>query len=65
MAELSKAQVRDLAKAAGPRLDDLRAETIAARLPTVIQPLDELPDDPDAAPEPLPIFTVDPEDRDG
>ena len=64
MAELSKEEVLELAKAAGLHLDDLRAETIAARLTTVLQTLDELPDDIEAA-EPLPIFVVDSEDRDG
>jgi len=61
MADLSKEQVLELARAAGLRLDDARAEAIAARLTSVLNGLDELPDEV----EPLPVFTIDLEGRDG
>ena len=65
MAQLSKEQVLELARAAGLRLDDARAEAIAARLTSVLNGLDELPDETPDALEPLPIFSVGPEGRDG
>ena len=64
MADLSKEQVLELARAAGLRLDDVRAATIAARLTSVLNGLDELADDVTDATEPLPVFSVDPEGRD-
>lgn len=64
MVDLSKEQILELTNAAGLSYDDIRAEIIAARLTTVLQVLDELPDDLEAAAEPLPIFTLDSEDRD-
>ena len=59
MADLSKEQVLELARAAGLQPDDVRAETIAARLTSVLNGLDALPDEVTDATEPLPVFSVD------
>ena len=64
MADLSKEQVLELARAAGLRIDDVRAVTIAARLTSVLNGLDELPDEVMDAVGPLPVFSVGPEGRD-
>ncbi|MCH8206982.1 MAG: hypothetical protein IH956_08260 [Chloroflexi bacterium] len=64
MADLSKEQVLELARAAGLRLDDVRAETIAARLTSVLSGLDGLPDEVMDTVGPLPVFTVGPEGQD-
>ena len=44
MAELTKAEVFDMAQRAGLSLDDQRAEVIASRLGAVLEALAEIPD---------------------
>ena len=58
MAELSREQVLQLAKLAGLELDELRADTVAARLRAVLQDLDAIPDESIAHAEPLLTFLV-------
>ena len=58
MPDISKEQVYDLARLAGLRLDDARAETIASRLSGVLGELDMITADDLAAIEPTPIFTA-------
>ena len=60
MSELSKCDVRVLAKSAGLDLDEPRARTIASRLSGVIDELDQISDDKLNDVEPAHRFTVDP-----
>ena len=53
---LTKDQVLHLARLSGLELDDLRAETIAARLGGVLDELDAVPGDTLLDVEPLPKF---------
>ena len=62
---LTKEQVIHLARLAGLELDDLRAETIAARLGGVLDELDTVPGETLSEVEPLPTFIVPPEERHG
>ena len=65
MANLSREQVYELARLAGLELDDQRAETIAARLGSVLEELDEIPSEDLAEIEPAPIFVFQDEVRHG
>ncbi|MCH7786509.1 MAG: hypothetical protein IIB15_05930 [Chloroflexi bacterium] len=58
MTELSKEDIHALARMAGIRLDDQRADVIVARLSAVIEELDTIPDDALADVEPALTFVV-------
>ena len=62
---LTKEQVLYLAGLAGLELDDLRAETIAARLGSVLDELDAVPGDTLFDVEPLPTFIPPAKERHG
>jgi len=49
--------VKHLARLQGLELDDIRAQTIAARLGAVIEEIESIPDDRLAGIEPLPVFS--------
>ena len=57
MSDVSKEQVHELAQIAGIAVDDVRAESIAARLASVLQALNELPADALASVEPAIVFS--------
>ena len=56
MAEITKEQIHLLAGIAGLRVDDVRAESIAARLASVLEAIDEIPSDALASVEPAIAF---------
>ena len=56
MSELSVEDVRKLAETMGLEVDESRARTIAARLPGIIEVLDEIPDELIESVEPAHIF---------
>ena len=62
---LTKDQVLHLARLAGLELDDLRSETIAARLGGVLDELEAVPGDTLLDVEPLPKFIASVEDTYG
>lgn len=64
-ASLSRSQVHHLARPAGLELDDLRAETIASRLTSVLAELEGIPSDALADVEPAPTFATQGEGQDG
>lgn len=56
MAKITKEQIHQLALIAGLQVDDDRAESIAARLASVLEALDEIPSDAMASVEPALVF---------
>ena len=58
MAELSIAQVHEMARMAGLALDNARATTIASRLSAVMAELDSIPSDKLAEVEPASSFVL-------
>ena len=56
MAEITKEQVHLLAEIAGFKVDEVRAESIAARLASVLEAIDEIPSDALASVEPAITF---------
>ena len=56
MAEITKEQIHQLAGIAGLQVDDVRAESIAARLGSVLEAIDEIPSDALASVEPAITF---------
>ena len=56
---VSRETVRDLAQLVGIDMDDQRADTIAARLGSVLDDLDRIPDEALADLEPAPTFAAD------
>ena len=56
MAEITKEQIHLLAGIAGLQVDDVRAESIAARLGSVVEVIDEIPTDALASVEPAITF---------
>lgn len=65
MPDLSKADIFEMARAAGLDLDDARAETIASRLSGILTDLDEIPTDKLMSVEPAPTYSVKMEDDNG
>ena len=58
MPNLSKADIFEIARAAGLEVDDARAETIASRLSGVLTELDDIPTEKLMSVEPTQIFSV-------
>jgi ribosomal protein L12E/L44/L45/RPP1/RPP2 len=58
MPNLSKADVFEIARAAGLEVDDARAETIASRLSGVLTELDDIPTDKLMSVEHAELFSV-------
>jgi ribosomal protein L12E/L44/L45/RPP1/RPP2 len=58
MPNLSKADIFEIARAAGLEVDDARAETIASRLSGVLTELDDIPTEKLMSVEPAQIFSV-------
>jgi hypothetical protein len=58
MPNLRKADVFELARAAGLEVDDSRAETISPRLSGVLTELDDIPTEKLMSVEPSQIFSV-------
>ena len=56
MPDITREQVHELTRIAGFRVDDTRAESIAARLASVLEALDEIPSDALASVEPAITF---------
>ena len=56
---VSRETVRDLAQLVGIEMDDQRADTIAARLGSVLDDLDRIPDEALADFEPATTFAAD------
>ena len=56
MPDVTKEQIHELAHIAGLQVDDTRAESIAARLASVLEALDEIPADALASVEPAITF---------
>ncbi len=56
MPTITPRQIHELADIAGLQLDDARAETIAARLESMLEALDEIPADALASVEPAITF---------
>ena len=56
MPDITKEQVHQLTRIAGFQVDDTRAESIAARLASVLEALDEIPSDALASVEPAITF---------
>ena len=56
MPDITKEQVHELTRIAGFQVDDTRAESIAARLASVLEALNEIPADALASVEPAITF---------
>ena len=56
MPDITKEQVHELTRIAGFQVDDTRAESIAARLTSVLEALDEFPSDALVSVEPAITF---------
>ena len=65
MPDLNRADIHEMARAAGLDLDDERAETIASRLSGVLNELDEIPTEKLLNSEPAPTYLVKKEESNG
>ena len=58
MTDLNRADIIEMARAAGLELDEVRADTIAARLSGILSELDQIPIENMMSAEPAQIFSV-------
>ncbi len=65
MTDLNRADIYEMAKAAGLELDEARAETIASRLSGILTELDQIPADKLMNIEPAQTFSMDQESDNG
>ena len=65
MTDLNRADIYEMAKAAGLELDEARAETIASRLSGILTELDQIPTEKLMSVDPAQSFSVNEESDNG